>query len=411
MLAGISIGMGLGTAAAMAGGGEPDLAGSLITGMAVGLCALVGYCLGLLVSQLTRTSRVSAGISSVILTSLYVLSNISDKLGALEPLRYISPFYYAKFSRALVPGYGLDVPASLAMVAMSAVLFMLASWAFQRRDYGAALWQRQRARERRQAMPGRGSQRAFGTVTTASLYRGRWGLLAWALGAGSFSALMMLLEPSVIDMWSVFGKYMPGTGGSVGIPIEMVYVGFSGEIVALVIVAYAIAQAAGWASDLADGRAEAVLASPVSWSRLVLERLLALAIGVAFIVGGTVVGLAAGAASVGLHLDAAGVGRLLADGVLFGTALGGLAAIVVAAFRRGAAITVLAVVVSGSYLQGYLAKIFEWPQWVERSSLFIAFGNPYVEWPGTGEVLLLLALAVLGALLAARIAERTPKVA
>lgn len=411
ILTGISVGMGLGTAAAMAGGGEPDLAGSLITGMAVGLCALVGYCLGLLVSQLTRTSRISAGISSVILTALYVLTNIWDKLGPFEWVRFLSPFYYADFSRALVPGYGLDVPASLAMVAMSAVLFVLASWAFQRRDYGAALWHRQRARERRAAVPGRGSQRVFGSVTAASLYRGRWGLLAWALGAGSFSALMMLLEPSVIDMWSVFGKYMPGTGGTVGIPIVTVYVGFSGEIVAIVIVAFVIAQAAGWASDLADGRAEAVLATPVSWSRMVWERLLALAIGVACIVGGTVAGLALGAASVGLHLDVGGIWRLLADSVLFGAALGGLAAIVVATFRRGLAVTVLGIVVGASYLQGYLASIFEWPGWVERSSLFIAFGNPYVEWAGSGEALLLLTLAVPGALIAAWIAERTPKVA
>lgn len=411
MLAVISLGLGLGTAAAMAGGGEPDLGGSLITAMATGLCGLVGYCLGLLVSQLTRTSRVAAGASSVVLTALYVLNNVWEKLGPFEFVRFASPFYYADFSRALVPGYGLDVPASLAMIAMSAMLFALASLAFQRRDYGAALFRLRRTQWRRQAIPGRGSQRVFGSVTAASLFRGRWGLLAWALGAGSFSATMMFLEPGVIDMWSVFGRYMPGTGGEAGVPIETVYIGFSGEIVALVIVGYVIAQAAAWASDLGEGRAEAVLASPVSWSRLVWERLLASAIGTACIVGGTVAGLALGAASVDVTLDASGVWRLLVSGVLFGAALGGLAAVVVAAFRRGLAVTVLAVLMSASYMQGYLAKIFEWPEWVERSSLFIAFGNPYVDWADTGEILLLLALAIPGALIAAAIAERTPKVA
>lgn len=408
---GISLGMGLGTAAAMAAGDAPDLPGSLITMMTVGLLAMVGYSLGLLVSQFTRRSRTAAGISSVVLTGLYVLNNVWEELGPLEGLRFISPFYYAYFSRALVPGYALDVPATLALVAASVGLLVPAAWAFERRDYGAALWHRQRAKERREAVAGRAIQRTFGSVMAAMLYRARWGLLWWAVGAGSFSALMMLLEPSVIDMWSVFGKYMPGTGGGPGVPIEDVYTSFSAQVVALVIVAYVIAQAASWTSDLAEGRVEAVLAAPVSWSRLVWERMLALAVGIAFVAGGCVAGLALGAVSVEFELNAAGIGRLMVACLLFGTALGGLSAIVVAALRRGIAVTVLASLLIASYLQGYLASMFDWPAWVERTSLFTAFGNPYLEWPGGGEILLLLAFAIPGTLVAAAIAERTPKVA
>ena len=407
----ISLALGLGTAAAMAAGGEPDLDGSLITMVAVGLCAMVGYSLGLLVSQLTRTSRLAAGVSSIVLTALYVLNNVWEELDWFGAARFVSPFYYANFSRALVPGYGLDVPASIALVAMSAGLVGLAAWAFERRDYGAALWQRQRTRALRTTLPGLRGQRTFGSVWAALLFRGRFGLIAWACGAGAFAALMMLLEPAVIDMWSTFGKYMPGTGGEADIPIETIYAGFSAEVVALVIVAFVIAQTAGWSSDLAEGRVEAVLATPVSWSRLVWERLLALLVGVGCVALGSITGLALGAAAVEFELDWSGIGRLAADCLLFGAALGGLSAVVAAAVRRGAGVTILAALLTASYLQGYLAKMFEWPTWVERYSLFSAFGNPYVEWAGLGETILLLAVALGGAVLAAAIAERTPKVA
>ncbi len=407
----ISLALGLGTAAAMAAGDEPDLAGSLITMVAVGLCAMVGYSLGLLVSQLTRTSRAAAGLSSVVLTALYVLNNLWEKLDWFGWVRFASPFYYAHLSRALVPGYGLDVPASLALVAMSLVLIGLAAWAFQSRDYGAALWERGRPRSRRALLPSPRSQRVFGSAWAAMLFRSRFSLIAWAGGAGAFAALMMALEPSVIDMWSTFARYMPGTGGTEGVPIETIYAGFSAEIVALVIVAYVIAQTAGWAADLAEGRVEALLSAPISWRRLVIERLLALLTGVGCVAAGAIVGLVFGAAAVDFELEWAGIGRLALDCMLFGAALGGLAAFVAAMFRRGSGVTVMAVLMTASYLQGYLAKMFGWPAWVERYSLFSAFGNPYVEWAGTGQTVLLLGLAVGGAVLAAAVAERTPKVA
>ena len=71
-LALISLGLGLGVAAALAAGGEPDLAGSLITMATSGLCALVGYSLGLLLSQLTPRAAIAAGLGSLILTVFYV---------------------------------------------------------------------------------------------------------------------------------------------------------------------------------------------------------------------------------------------------------------------------------------------------------------------------------------------------
>lgn len=96
---------------------------------------------------------------------------------------------------------------------------------------------------------------------------------------------------------------------------------------------------------------------------------------------------------------------------LFGAALGGVAAIVAAWLRRGVAVTVLAVVVAASYLVSYLVPFLDWPDWLNRLSVFWAFGQPYLDWPSAARLTVLLALAIPGAAIAAALAARTPKVA
>ena len=91
--------------------------------------------------------------------------------------------------------------------------------------------------------------------------------------------------------------------------------------------------------------------------------------------------------------------------------LASVAAVIVAALRTGVAVAVLAVYVTASYLLGLLVSYLAWPDWVTRLSIFGAFGHPYLGWPAVGGTLVLLTLAVAGGLLAAAVAERTPKVA
>jgi ABC-2 type transport system permease protein len=407
----ISLGLGLGLAASLAAGGEPDLSGSLITMGTAGLCAMVGYSLGLLISQLTPTAGSAAGLTSLLLTVLYVGTNIWEELGFFGGIRFVSPFYYANASRALVPGYGLDLPATGALLALSAVPLILAGWAFVRRDYGSPLWVRRAGPGRAVSRRVRMRRRMLGSVWTVGLLRARLGLLVWAGAAAAFSAMMALLQPAVMEAWSTFDWLAGFTGAGGTTSAEEQYISFSGEIVIATIAAFVVTRAAGWAADLAQGRVEVILAAPVSWSRLVWERLFALIGGVAVITAGGLAGLGLGAVGVGVDLDLAGLGRLAADCVLLGAALGAVGAVVVAGLRGGASVTVLAVYIGGSYLLGYLAPLFDWPEWVNRLSVLSAFGHPYLEWPPLGGIAVLLAVFGAGSLLAAAIAERTPKVA
>jgi ABC-2 type transport system permease protein len=172
-----------------------------------------------------------------------------------------------------------------------------------------------------------------------------------------------------------------------------------------------IAQASGWVSDLEQGRVESVLSAPVSWTRLVLERLLSAGVGVMVIVGGVLVAVLTGSVGIDSSVDAAGVGRLLAMSLLLGWGIAALAATAVAAFRSGVAVTLLAVYVGAAYLLTWMIPIFDWPAWVSRLSVFEAFGHPYQEWPPGAGLAVLAVLAVVGSAVAAGIAERTPKVA
>jgi ABC-2 type transport system permease protein len=346
----------------------------------------------------------------MILVALYLLTNVWEQVGPLGVVRFVSPFYYANFSRALVPGYGLDLSAMGVLALMSATLLALATAAFVRRDYGAALWARATA-----ATPSRRTvavQRWWlRTWWTANVAQHRWGLLAWTLSGAAFAGLMMALQPTVMDAWSQF-DFMAGImGGDAGESAELLYTSFALEIVAPVLVGYVIAQAAGWVADLEQGRVESVLSAPVTWTRLVAERLLSAGVGVIVIVAGVLAAVLVGSAAIDSSVDAAGVARLLVMGLLLGWAIAALAAIAVAAFRSGVAVTVLAVYVGAAYLLTWMIPIFGWPGWVSRLSVFEAFGHPYQEWPPGAGLLMLIVLATVGSALATLIAERTPKVA
>ncbi len=408
VMAAISLGLAAGVAVALATAGQPDWSGSLIAHLTSGLVAMVGYGLGLLVSQLTARTRTASGISAGILVTLYVLTNVWEELGPLGVVRFVSPFHWANASRALVPGEDLDGPATVVLVAMATGLVLLAALAFERRDYRGVLWTRRPTpRDERPVVVQRPM---LGSVWTAALLRGRLGLAWWALAGAALPALMAMLEPVVMDAWDAFEGYFGGAGVAGATP-EDLYLSFSGEVIMPVIAAYVLTQASGWTADLAQGRVEAVLAAPVSWIRLVIERVVAVTAGVVLVTVGALAGLVGAAAAVDLRVDVPGLLRLGLGCVLLGLALAGVASLLVVLLRTGLTVTALAIFVGLSYLLGLMAPMLGWPDWVGRLSVFTAFGHPYLEWPAWGGTLLLVLLALGGTALAAALAERTPKVA
>ncbi|HET8643346.1 MAG TPA: ABC transporter permease subunit [Pseudonocardiaceae bacterium] len=404
----IGLGLGAGLAVAMAVGGEPDFGGSLVTGFVVALCAFTGYALGVLVSQLTPSTRTGAGLAALLLAGLYLLTNVSDQVGPLAVLRFASPFHYANASRALVPGQGFDVASSLGLAAAAVAMLGAAAWAYEYRDYGAGLWRRRPRPTRHRP---RVQRPALHALWSATLLRQRLGLLTWSVSAALALALMGWLEPAVEDMWNEFQYTKQLFGAEPGRSVADQYLGYTGQLVVPIVAAYVIAQATGWVNDLRQGRAELLLAAPVSWPRLVWQRLLATIAGTTVITAAAVAGLTGTALAAGIGVDPAGLTRSVAVTVLFAAALAGVAAVAVAWLRSTAAVAVLAAFLAASYLLVYLVPLLDWPQWVLRASVFGAYGYPYLEVPAWTGLAALTVLAVSGGLAAAAIAQRSPKVA
>ena len=216
---------------------------------------------------------------------------------------------------------------------MALVLLALAAWAFGSRDYAAPLWTR-RTTTADATRAAKVPTVMLGSIWTATLRRGRFGLLVWAAGTAACMVLLAALQPAVMDVWSAFDFIGAIAGGGPGVTTEDAYWSFSGAMVSPVVAAFVISQASGWVADLADGRVEMVLAGPVSWSRLVWERLVALVVGVVVVTVVALGGLAVAGTAVGGTFDVAGLGRVGVECVLLGAALGAVAAILVAWLRR-----------------------------------------------------------------------------
>ena len=409
VLAVACLGIAAGTAWALAVGDSSDIAGSMITLASVGLGALVAFGLGVLVSQFTRSARSAGGIAAMVLVAMYLANNAVDEGDPLGWVRFLTPFHWVNQSRALVPDEGVDVGAMLVLLVVALALLALAAFTFQRRDYGSGLWARRASSSDVPSPQIVVRHWWLRTAWLASLREHRLGLLAWVASSAAFAALMMLLQPAAIDVFEQFSYYLGMVGGAGSTP-EVMYATFATDVAAPIVAAYVITQAAGWVADLEQGRVETLLAAPLSWTRLVWERLLAAGVGVVAVTLAVVGTIGVGSLLVGTDVSVAGLGRVAALCLLLGWAVGALATVLVVLLRSTLAVTVLAVYVGFAYLLTWMIPMFDWPAWTERLSIFAAFGHPYREWPGIGSIVLLLAIAVVGSVGGAMLAERTPKV-
>jgi ABC-2 type transport system permease protein len=403
----VTAGIGMGLAAATAVAGAFDLSGSMITMASVGLAALACFGLGLATGQMGGTARSAAGLASALIAGLYLLTNIWEEVGWIGGLRYLSPFYFSNQSRDLVPGQSVDLTAMGLIIAMTVGAVGFSAWAFQQRDLREPLWR----------LPTRvtGTAPSAHTVTVRSYFwsessRTKVGLIAWSLGAASVIGLVAWLEPVVVDVWDELGFSDFLSGSKSGASVADQYFSFASQLVALVVAAYAITQAAGWVAEMRDGRVEMLLAQPVSWQRLILLRMLVASIGVMAISLAAAAGMAAGAAAVDTSLDPSGLVRSIPVTLMLGLAIAGLGAVLVAWIPTATSVIVLSVVTFASYLLPFVVPLFDLPDWSANLSLFGAYGQPYLEVPDAGGMLLLTALILAGGFVAPMLAQHFPKV-
>ena len=405
----ISIGVGVGTGAAIEIAGWPNFTGAVTSLFAGGCAAVLGMALGLLFSQFTRTSRAAAGLSALVLTVMYIGNNISGMFAGTEWIKYVTPFYYANLSRALVEGFSANWGAIALLLGAAALLVAGSAALFERRDCGAPLMRRTAA-ARGQGFIAHGRFRSR-SVYGSNLLRGWSGIVVWSLSTAGFTALLIGLEPTYIDFFNS-SDFMRRIIEIYGVGnLEHQYLTMVGELILPFIAAYTVSQAATWATELQQGRVEWLLATPMSWTRLVLERVAAAVTGAVIVSAVALLPMLGFSWRLGLSIEWDGYGRLLAACALTAFAVAGLSAVVVALFRSRLAVMLLNAYIAAAYLLPYFVNSLSWPTWLNHTSLFYAFGHPYDAWPALGTFSLILVLAFPGVWLATAVAERSPKVA
>ena len=363
--------------------------------LAVGMVSMVGFAVGLFLAQFFATSRLAAGIASAFLVATYLVANVSGSLGAFSFLSFVSPFHYYMESRTLIPGTALDVIA-IAELAVATVVLVAVAWCLylQRDTDGVTLARIHRTRAADYTF--RPSRILRRTLWLGWIAEQPVAIASWFIGIAAFTAMEAALVPQamhLLDSNANLTKFMAQHGG---ILTSDQYVGFLMTFTGVFAAAFTVSQVARWVGDAVDHRNDVLLTQPVSMARLLVERAVALVWVSAFIglavVMGTLTGAAIGGFSV--HLD--GVARTFGDIVLLCFAVGGVGTLAATVFRSAAATAIIAGILVASFFLTTIVSLFSWPAWASRPSVFDAFGSPYTSMPGTGSLIYLAGLGVIG---------------
>ena len=373
--------------------GEPlDLGAVLLEAVLIFALALVGFGIGVAVSQLVITRRSASSLGAVVLVGTYVLNSLARSGVEVGALAALSPFYLFDRSTPLLAGGTFNVGATVALVLIAAVLVGLAAIAFVRRDVGGSLVRLRTERSNPTQRPSRDPLLRLPVL--AAVDQQRWWIAGWAVGMSALAYLLTSLARTIVDSLSAIPSmrvYMERLGLSA-------YSDFVGAIwfstALLIITIFIVVQVSGWAADDAEGRLESVLAASASRTRVVLERIASLLVEVGIIATASSFVVALAASSLGIVVPG---DRLALATILMLPAAFAFAAVghVLVGWRPRVAVFLLGAVAVYSYFIQEFAPIFEAPAWLTNTSFFALYGTPMTkdEWGG---IVALLAVGVAG---------------
>lgn len=383
---------GLGAARGGSALGSGPLAAMSVAVLAI---VLVCYGVGLVVAQVTATRGAAAGVGGIVLLVLFFINSFSRSAHSLRPLaRVVSPFYYYDRSTPLAPGGSLDVPGTVGLLVAALALATVAAWLMRRRDLGSPLFRR---RPHEGPIVERPDTNPLLRMPVASaLYEQRWGLLAWAAGTAIATVVVASVGRQLVDLAKndvTFQRYL--AAGGHGDP----YVALTGYfwlgIFQLLLVAYAITRVARWSSDDSEGRLEMELSEPVSRTRVVAERALALLAGTVFIIAVDAIAFYFGTHSQNINLHPGDLVTAAVVLIPFALSFAAVGMLLTSWVPRQT-VAILATLAFLSYLITEGGPLLKWPDWVFKLSAFSLYGTPLtsgVYWTG---LWVLLGVTVIG---------------
>ena len=385
----ISLGLGFGTALALNASGEPATSAAIITLLAGGIAVLPIFGLALIISQFVRNARTASGITSIIVTTLYVLSNIADKFSWLEPIKYLTPFYYANLSRPVIPGFSANYSSWLLMFVIAIIFVLIANQIFIRWDIASTPINFARKDVMRKAHVPKGFIRDI-------LWRQRLGLVAWTVTSGAFIGVFISLMSGIVEIWEEFAFLQQFSASGFGTTAQEQYLAMVYEMLPPFVAGFLIQQGSKWTSDLNEGRVQLFLSNGISKSALILKRMIAGVIGCEIIILTSLLIATIGSLLQDAPLNAEAMMRVLVFGTLFALAFAAIVSLLVSMLAGRNPTQLLSIYVGAAWMISFMVPYLNWPDWLLRLSIFDAFGHPYVDWPSNVNFVTIFGAIVIG---------------
>ncbi len=385
----ISLGLGFGTALALSASGEPATLAAIITLLAGGIAVLPVFGLALIISQFVQNARTASGITSIIVTTLYVLSNIADKFSWLEPIKYLTPFYYANLSRPVIPGFSANYSSWLLMFVIAFLFVLIANQIFIRRDIAGTPIKFARKEVMRKHHVPKGFIRDI-------LWRQRLGLVAWTVTSGAFIGVFISLMSGIVEIWEEFAFLQQFSASGFGTTAQEQYLAMVYEMLPPFVAGFLIQQGSKWTSDLNEGRVQLFLSNGISKPALVLKRMIAGVIGCEIIILTSLLVATIGSLMQDAPLNVEAMMRVLLIGTLFALAFAAIVSLLVSILAGRNPTQLLSIYVGAAWMISFMVPYLNWPNWLLRLSIFDAFGHPYVDWPSNLNFVTIFGAIVIG---------------
>jgi ABC-2 type transport system permease protein len=385
----ISLGLGIGTALALSASNETATSAAIITLLAGGIAVLPVFGLALIISQFVRNARTASSITAIIVTTLYVINNIADKFYWLEPIKYLTPFYYANLSRPVIPEFSANYSSWLIMLAVAVLFVLIANQIFISRDIAGTPIKVERKNAVRKLHIPKG-------FITDILWRQRFGLVAWAVTSGAFIGVFISLMSGIVEIWEEFAFLQQFSASGFGTTAQEQYLAMVYEMLPPFVAGFLIQQGSKWTSDLNEGRVQLFISSGISKSGLVFKRMIAGVIGCEVIILTSLLVATFGSVLQDAPINAEAMIRVLVIGTLFALAFSAIVSLLVSMLAGRNPTQLLSIYVGAAWMISFMVPYLDWPNWLLRLSIFDAFGHPYVDWPSDLNFVTIFGAIVLG---------------
>ena len=386
------------------------LGDALLFGLNLALICGVFGSIALLLAQFTRERGTAAGITGGLLLLFIVLDTVHRVVANSEWISRLSPVYYYNLSKPLIPAYGVNPGALLVLLALSVVLSAAAVWLFLRRDVGAVValprWLRlpERAVSPEQALPV--NAWSLRSIYTRSLAKIAVPTFWWTVAIAGFAAWVIFIAEQVeqklkglYESSPILKDLITRVGGG-NVNFNATLLSFFFVFLPVLLMAFAVTQASRWASDEENGLHELVLATPQPRLRLVLARFGALTTSTVIIGVVTLALTALASVASGLKLDGGNLAAATLSIIPMGLLIAALGYLFSGWLRTAIDTGLLSFLLTAWFFITFVGPELNWSDTTLRFSAFYYYGTPLVNGLPLGDMLAVLAVAVVALALA-----------